>query len=390
MQFLEGYTGYLVEIFSIMSSDFIRSRRTSHPVLTTMTIRHRHWYLAILLGIGTLLLIAAAGCRSKSGGAQAGNGGFLGNAACAACHANEFDMHRASHHAVTMRPVDRASMGSNWPNPGAIQGTDLVLYQTRTGVALGWQGKEADAVPLQFALGSDRFGFTYIHIVDNRTLMELRESYYPPIHSWLSTPGQDFVAGDLLGRSYNEDISRHCLGCHVTTLPADRITPEPRFYGVGCESCHGPGQKHVEAVRAGVKTDLHMEKLGSSGATKLNELCGRCHRTARDVPADDADMTQRFEPYGLMKSRCFLESDDTLSCATCHNPHTDASADQKGYEKVCLNCHTPAGGYGPANPRRKPCPVNPRRGCIPCHMPERNLTVNAPFAMTDHFIHVFP
>ena len=33
--------------------------------------------------------------------------------------------------------------------------------------------------------------------------------------------------------------------------------------------------------------------------------------------------TQRFQPYGLMKSACFLKSGNRLSCSTCHNPHRD-------------------------------------------------------------------
>jgi predicted CXXCH cytochrome family protein len=91
-----------------------------------------------------------------------------------------------------------------------------------------------------------------------------------------------------------------------------------------------------------------------------------------------------------MRSRCFLESGDRLSCQTCHDPHSNASTDKKQYEKICLSCHSPARaataskGVGLG----KACPVNPHSGCIPCHMPKREVTPDAPIAMADHFIRI--
>jgi hypothetical protein len=102
-------------------------------------------------------------------------------------------------------------------------------------------------------------------------------------------------------------------------------------------------------------------------------------------------MTQRFQPYGLMKSRCFKESHDTLSCLTCHNPHADASADPATYVSACLRCHpssASASARASGSATGKPCPVNPRAGCIRCHMPSREVAPDLPVRMADHFITV--
>ena len=177
-------------------------------------------------------------------------------------------------------------MGVDWPATGPVKDTDLTIIESPKGVSLGFQNGTLPAEPMQLAMGSDRFAYTFINVQNSNSIKELRLSYYPPSHAWLPTPGQEESPADSLGRTYNEDISRHCLGCHVTALPTNTVTPEPKFYGVGCESCHGAGKKHVDAVRAGAKDGLHMVRMSTLGATKLNEACGKCHRNTSDVPPD--------------------------------------------------------------------------------------------------------
>jgi hypothetical protein len=141
-----------------------------------------------------------------------------------------------------------------------------------------------------------------------------------------------------------------------------------------------------------------MEKLGSLGGEAMNTLCGRCHRTPKDVMARSAALeseTQRFQAFGILKSRCFTDGEKKLSCLNCHDPHGNASLDMKSYEQACLKCH--AGGPKPpvstaSTSPGKQCPVNPKSGCIPCHMPARKIIESAdlsPYAV-DHFIHIPP
>lgn len=347
-------------------------------------------YAALVLGLSTALLLAIAGCGGHDDpfAPLMEDKGYLGNAACESCHQAAFDAHKGSRHALTIRPVDKENMGRYLPKEGPIKGSDLAIYHTANGVSMGWQDTEEGAYPMQYALGSDRHAFTYLYIMNNKKLVEFRQTYNTQDKEWITTPGQTHVTGRSLGRMRDEDTSKKCLSCHVTALSSKGLVPEPKFFGVGCESCHGPGKRHVEAVNAGEK-DIHMEKLGSLGAKKLNELCGRCHRVAKDLMQDQLTMTQRFAPYGLMKSRCFQGSGNTLSCSACHDPHKNAYPDPKSYEKACLKCHAPVQSFGPADPRRKACPVNPRTGCIPCHMPKSKSSEEEPFLFTEHNIHIF-
>ena len=93
----------------------------------------------------------------------------------------------------------------------------------------------------------------------------------------------------------------------------------------------------------------------------------------REIPA-----LVRFQPVGIMQSRCYTESDGAFSCVNCHEPHSRSTSDRKAYELACLECHR----AGP----QPTCPVAPESGCIDCHMPRIDSGQNILF--TDHWIRV--
>ena len=247
-------------------------------------------------------------------------------------------------------------------------------------------------------------------------LFEMRASYFPHLGKWRVTPGQEKITQrSVLGVHRDSEEARRCLGCHVTTLPVDSNVPEKRFFGVGCEACHGAGGAHVQAMQTGQTKEAQMERLGTWQAERINELCGKCHRTAAIAGIEpgsppDVSVTARFQPYALMLSRCFQEGGKTLSCSTCHNPHLNTSHDQKTYEAICLSCHSdkekgavkaPEGTSqrsGESGVQQstvvaasgKTCPVNAHTGCIGCHMPRKEVMQGADIRVTapDHFIRV--
>jgi hypothetical protein len=104
----------------------------------------------------------------------------------------------------------------------------------------------------------------------------------------------------------------------------------------------------------------------------------------------------RFPGTTLEWSRCYRESGGALSCVTCHDPHRNAETAPAYYEAKCLSCHAtvapsttaaPARSHQGEDAFRSPCPVNPRRDCLQCHMPKvRYDWLHASF--TDHYIRV--
>ena len=135
-------------------------------------------------------------------------------------------------------------------------------------------------------------------------------------------------------------------------------------------------------------------------ADSLLMLCGTCHRhpsraNPGQIRPDDPHLA-RFQPVGILQSRCFRESGGAFSCVTCHDPHARASSDRASYLAVCLSCHS-GGSPVPRRSRptrtparhaagRHPCPVEPRGDCVNCHMPRVDAGQHVLFA--DHWIRV--
>jgi hypothetical protein len=257
-----------------------------------------------------------------------------------------------------------------------------------------------EALPLTMEMGSRKLGLTYLSVLADDTLMETKMSYFPPYKVWDVTPGQEARSPQdgVFGRTHTERESRNCVGCHATVVPAHGLVPEPRFRGVGCEACHGPGRAHVDAMKGGAHpANIRIGRMGLWKPTQINDLCGKCHRTAKDIDlsSPEVNLTQRFQPYALQRSTCRHRDGEPLSCMDCHSPHTNAGTDIKAYEAICLSCHSAASGTAgarhSANNGRQ-CPVNPTSGCIPCHMrskPAFALT-SMPAKMADHLISIAP
>jgi hypothetical protein len=222
-------------------------------------------------------------------------------------------------------------------------------------------------------------------------------SYFPQKGLWEITPGQEKPQeGDtVFGRIHDVTDSRRCLSCHTTALAPTTISPQPAFYGVGCETCHGPGKAHIEAIQAGHLSDIHMSRLGTLKSTELNDLCGKCHRTLQqiDVETVEANQTHRFQPYGLTRSRCRQADNGPLSCLLCHNPHKDVDTNSGNYNRICLTCHTKTAHSETSAPKMRQasvCPVNASDRCVDCHMRPKNAfpTSSFPGTMVDHLISI--
>ncbi len=342
-----------------------------------------------------LALLLAAGCsRLPPAPAIVSTARFVSDAACAGCHAAEFRAHQASNHMKTLRLMDAASLKGLAPDDGLIPPTHVALARQGDGFAYRRDDRDEKAESLSLAFGSGKNGMTYVRVVGPQSLFELRMSYFPRLKKWFVTPGQAIGQDDQAGHLHEGAFAGKCVSCHAVTRTAPSLLPERRFFGVGCEVCHGPGSDHVAAMQKGDLKHSGIEKMATWSATRLNLLCAKCHRGPNDVDASGAEarMTNRFQPFGLMNSVCFQKSGDSLSCIACHAPHDNATKNQKIYEAACLKCHSmqPEAVAFAASKHFdvRVCPVNARDKCVGCHMKTRRVFTNQdiPTSMADHLI----
>jgi hypothetical protein len=267
---------------------------------------------------------------------------------------------------------------------------------------------------VEYAFGSGHHATTFVTLMDASVpkLLEHRLTHYTQDDTLGITPGQDKSTRTPEWKPYGNELtarnSRKCFRCHSTQLTAqddpgiDEATMIPN---VSCERCHGPGRAHVAAARQGAPKSQLGLRFGLDGWSRedLLTLCGSCHRhPSRAQPGqiqpDDPHLA-RFQPVGIMQSKCYLKSGDAFNCVTCHDPHARASADRAAYNLACLGCHAggnrsglPAGSStspAPAvsGPKASiPCPVSPRERCVECHMPRVDSGQHVLY--TDHWIRV--
>jgi hypothetical protein len=331
---------------------------------------------------------------------------------CAGCHPGEAALHDRSGHARTLRravkrTISRRLDGTTVPDPEQPETHwSFHLLDGRFRIERRGHDQTSHWV-VDYAFGSGRHATTFVTLTDPTVpkLLEHRLTYYTARQALDVTPGQGahIRSADIKrhGREPSPQEARKCFRCHSTELSAhgdERIDESTMIASVSCERCHGPGRAHVEAARGDAPNPELALPLGPGrdSAEAQLKLCGACHRhPSRAHPGDiteDDPRLARFQPVGLMQSKCYLKSGGALSCVTCHDPHARASADRQSYEAACLHCHvpgSPAAGSGrpdEATSSGRSCPVSPAERCVECHMPRVDSGQHVLF--TDHWIRV--
>lgn len=315
---------------------------------------------------------------------------FVGTSRCVSCHPHEAAGHKESVHSHTVYAANAPEALQRFRTSQKL--FDRALEATYTFQVEGDQpvmvvrkkGGAVEKLTPAYLIGSGKYGITPVY-ERNGTFMEGRASYYPREGKWGWTPGQvtEVFTRQPEGRTLDPDEANNCFLCHGTVVVQDG--PKPLAIGtrldVGCERCHGPGKEHVRAAEAGQGARAIYTYTGASANTVMT-LCAQCHRrpsnAATGVLERDPNLP-RFAGTALGASKCFTRSGGKLTCVTCHNPHQPVSEDKAAYEKVCLSCHGDAAG-------QKACPVNPRAGCIPCHMPKQGIEMPGDAQFHNHLI----
>jgi DmsE family decaheme c-type cytochrome len=218
-----------------------------------------------------------------------------------------------------------------------------------------------------------------------------------------------------------------CVTCHEDRKKgyhgsAHSRTADPRTPAAakGCESCHGPGQAHVEG--GGDKTKIKV--LSAMSPRDVNETCTTCHNrsdhinwggskhdsrnmscatchSVHDPKSEKAQLKteeqietcvqcHRKEVNKVHKSSHMPVTEGKMECTTCHNPHGSQNVkmlrEGNSVSESCAKCHAEKRG-----PFLFEHAVG-RENCVTCHDPhgsnnERMLTSKVPMLCQKCHIH---
>lgn len=356
--------------------------------------------------------------------------GFVGNQACAECHAEIAESYAAHPMSNSTRPVDRDTDLPQLSRDEARVPGSQRLYEVESSPGLmvhhelmyDAQGELIydQAVAMDYVVGSGQKAKAYLYHRDDLLFMSPL-NWYSEDAQWDFAPA--YKPDDP--RRFERRATDDCLGCHAGRLkPAGRGTnryQQPAFqeYAISCERCHGPGQPHID-FQNGV-TDLASETTAPAQTDPIvnparlspelrESVCYQCHlhttarvlrpgRTHLDfrpgqsiedtwvfmdvhrgVDADGNSKANRHVQQ-LRSSVCFQRSNGEFGCISCHDPHRKPLASERisFYRERCNRCHE-----NDACTEQPQLRMTQDDSCIACHMPQHSANNISHVSQTDH------
>ncbi|MGX9993590.1 multiheme c-type cytochrome (plasmid) [Rhizobium sp. Z1P35] len=333
--------------------------------------------------------------------------GFVDERTCTSCHADQAAAFSKSHHAKAMALADDETVRGKFDNT-RFDHDGVVTTLTRRDGHFFVNTEGADGGQAEFKV---KYTFAYEPL--QQYLVDIGGGRLQALDiAWDTAKGQWFWLGDGTptkpGSTYHWTgpfyrWNRTCIDCHSTD-PQAKFQPQTNEYkssyvatSIGCQSCHGPGAKHVASAQSGNLSS----SIPDIGLPKVDAgICFACHarRTKllngyqpgkpfldyfspallrQDLYFPDGQILDEVFEYGSFQQSKMARAG--VTCLDCHRPH-EAGLKAEG-NALCTQCHTerkperfvrqdPSGLFDtPAHTRHQAGSTGAQ--CANCHMPER-------------------
>lgn len=234
----------------------------------------------------------------------------------------------------------------------------------------------------------------------------------------------------------NDPLSTGCMDCHGSQIErardprTGRLRTRFRSLSINCESCHGPGRRHVAMVEAGggaraaATGEVAMAPLELLDRKASLRVCLACHANKTlladgllsgagqaGAPFEDhfalkLEMLRMrpFLPDGKVRTFAYQQNqlfsdcyrNGSMVCTDCHDPHSQGYRDIWGRKLAgrfddgqCTDCHASKLRSGRRHTHHEPGTDGAR--CTSCHMPYlQHPAVGdyVPYERSDHTISI--
>jgi hypothetical protein len=374
---------------------------------------------------------------------------FAGSLACAGCHATEYQLWKNSTHGQAgglpgeVKIIARFD-GQPLRFKDAVV-TPLITSQGEYRFVIEAQGQPVMEIPVKATVGGGHLygGGTQTFFTEfpDGTLRFLPFDFIRDENLWFVQLRKDNTWAPISEEiSLKTDLANwpphrvlgalpefsNCQNCHGSQVIAQYNEKERRYetrfttLQINCESCHGPGKRHIELMSSPAPEtleDIGMEPLVTLSKDQSLMVCFQCHAT-KDALREDYLPGQPLEDFFSIKlpmlaqspfltdgrvrsfdyqsnhlySDCYLNG--SMTCVDCHDPHSQNYRDFFGNplpgkfaNGQCTGCHASKAESPELHSRHRP--ESPGNLCVNCHIPflqHQGLGKTLKFARSDHTI----
>ncbi|MGO4704627.1 multiheme c-type cytochrome [Microvirga sp. 2MCAF38] len=368
---------------------------------------------------------------------------YVGGEACAGCHQVETTAWKTSHHALAMQHATEANVLGDFRDAKFVYGDVISTFFRRDDKFMvrtdGPDGALHD-YDVKFTFGVTPLQQYLVELPGGRLqALSIAWDARPKEKGgqrWFHLyPDETIRAGDPLhwtGLQHNWNYM--CADCHSTNLRRNYDLKTNSYattfsdINVSCESCHGPGSRHLtwsrrqagwESIKDKGLMNVLDERRDATWAldsttgnstrshprtsTREIETCAFCHSRRGPIWSNinpgapvgngqrvssldqglyfpDGQIRDEVYEYGsFLQSRMFHAG---VTCSDCHEPHSlKLRAAGNG---VCLQCHSAEKFEAVSHHHHEPSSTGAE--CVSCHMPARTYMVVDP--RRDHSLRI--
>lgn len=364
---------------------------------------HRRFQqISVIGGIGLFILLAqlllttASGCegQKEEGLVSFVEDQYVGSQKCESCHQQAYsDWKQSDHHKALAFANDTTVLGDFADAEYKADGIQSRFFRKGTKFYIETENEEGENETYEVVYTIGHYPLQqYMVAFPGGRYQVSRQSWDSREGRWFHQYAGDTIpAGDYLHWTGNgQNWNTMCASCHSTDLKknyditSDTYDTQYEEVTIGCESCHGPGSRHIALATEGAYSKGSYGQIAKSA---IVSSCMPCHARRSDVHpewdhnqhllqsfipqiiSDDfyfADGQVREEDYvygSFVQSRMFHEG---VNCMDCHSPHSGKLIAEGN--ALCRQCHEPA--YD--SPAHHFHPEGTAAAeCVNCHMPER-------------------